>query len=155
MAVRPIPDPDHVARHVPARLVQRDNGVAIACFPQAFELRAATGARPAETYLSATWLEFYRLPPAKRLSEARREVGGYRELKRRDAFAVANVGSIRKLGSVRDAKLRVMHEPKDHAPAYAAIRGISRDDSELLNLLAAEAVSEIMDIASIDREALA
>jgi len=55
MPIKYLPDVDHVVRHIPSTLVERDpdDDSVIGCFPQAFSLK------PYEEYLSAYWLEFF------------------------------------------------------------------------------------------------
>ena len=153
MAITAIADEQHVARHVRSRLLQRQNGNVVGCFPQAFELRAATATREAETYLSASWLEFFVGDRATKLRQTLLEMRNYLEVKAKDALAIANVGKIKEVGRVRNTRLRVLHEPAPPlAPAYAAIRGLRRDDTEILGLLAAEAVADMVEIAAIDQK---
>jgi hypothetical protein len=150
LATNPIDDKHHVARHVRARLVLRQNGKAVACFPQAFELRPATPTREAETYLSASWFEFFDGDWEARLKATLAEISGYLSVKPKDALAIANVGNIKEVGANRGAKLRVLHEPDPPLmPAYAAIRGVRSDDAELIELLAAEAFAETVEVSSI------
>jgi len=70
-------------------------------------------------------------------------------VKPNDGFAVANVEKVRSVGNTRDLRLRVLHESKKTAPAYAAIRGIPPTDNELTELLAAEAFLECVEVRSI------
>lgn len=67
-----------------------------------------------------------------------------REIKTKDALAVMNVGRILEAGQARSVRLRVLHEPNTDNPAYAAIRGVPRDDNDLLDALATEAVVNVV-----------
>jgi hypothetical protein len=151
MAVNPIDNDEHVARHVRGRLVQRDGGRVLGCFPQAFELRPATPTRQAESYLSASWLEYFAGDRIVQLRATLAEMRSYPlDIRAKDALAVANVGRIKEAGQTRDMNLRVLHEPRlPNAPAYAAIRGLRRDDAEILVLLTAAEVAETVEVASI------
>jgi hypothetical protein len=142
MAIKYLPDADHVVRHINSQLLIRDrNDVVTGCFPQAFELR------PSETYLSASWLEFF---PGK-ADERRRAVvaacAQARSVKPRHGFAFGNVGQVKGACADFGLKIRVIHEPAktNPNPAYTAIRNFRSDDMELLELLANDAWSEVVE----------
>jgi len=143
----PIPDEHHVARHVPKRLRGRQSGQDFV-FPQAFSLREAINEREQERFLSMSWLEFFNGSHEEKLRQTVQEMRGYpRDLKPKDALALLIVGKIKELGGQRGQRLRVLHEPElPGKPAYSAIRGMKRDDTELLALIAADAVAEIVEI---------
>lgn len=148
MPIRPIPDADHFVRHIPGRLVNRRNGVVVGCFPQAYELRSG------EDYLSGSWLEHFNPPRETQLSGVLLEVKGYpRAIKRRDAFGVSQVARLKECGAQRSMRLRVLHEPSTAnpvAPAYAALRGIRREDQDICGLLAAALVTRAIDVTDIE-----
>jgi hypothetical protein len=137
MATKSLPDTDHVVRHVPSKLLD-ENGTP---FPQAFELR------PAETYLSTSWSEFFDGTLAERLAGCACLMSHNRNIKARDAFAVGNVGEIKDACSEFNQKIRIVSEP-DPDPrrlnlAYAAIRQIQTDNLELLELLAQDVWNDV------------
>jgi hypothetical protein len=142
MATKSLPDTDHVVRHVPSKLLD-ENGMP---FPQAFELR------PAETYLSTSWSEFFDGTLAERLAGCACLMSHNRKIKARDAFAVGNVGEIKDACSEFNQKIRIVSEP-DPDPrrlnlAYAAIRQIQTDSLELLELLAQDVWNDIHSASS-------
>ena len=142
MATKSLPDTDHVVRHVPSQLLD-DNGMP---FPQAFELR------PAETYLSTSWSEFFDGLLADRLAGCACVMSHNRTIKVRDAFAVGNVGEIKDACAEFNQKIRIVSEP-DPAPsglniAYAAIRQIQTDSLELLELLAQDVWNDVHSAAA-------
>lgn len=142
MATKSLPDTDHLVRHVPAKLLD-ENGVP---FPQAFELR------PAETYLSTCWSEFFDGMLAERLAGCACTMSHSRKIKPRDAFAVGNVGEIKDAFSEYDQKVRIVSEP-DPSPsklnlAYAAVRQLRTDNLELLELLAQDVWNDVHSAAA-------
>ena len=149
MAPQPLPDEHHIARHVRGTLVQRVNGKVVGCFPDAFKLRDATDIRPAETYLSACWLEWHQQDCEPGISSVAQEISSSRTLKARDALAIVSVKKLKEVGSSRGQRLRVLHEPSVASPSYTAVRGMNREDQELLQLIAAEAVAETVNLEPI------
>ena len=124
-----VPLDDHVVRHVKSTLLIRNNAdEVVGCFPQAFELRAD------ETSLSVSWLEFYRGSRDQRLGQVRQNSD--REIRRKDALAVGNVGRMQDVCGQFGVRLRVVHEPTDRNPAHSAVRQFPRDNLELLALIA-------------------
>lgn len=148
MAVKPIPDDQHVARHVKKRPVDPEKHL---CFPQAFALRPATEGRPAETYLSSSWLEFFPGDLRARLKATLAQIRGYPfTVKAKDVLAIGNVRVIKGAGESVGTRLRVLHEPDPPSKtAYAAIRGMRQDDSEICELLAAAAFAEVVVVSAI------
>jgi hypothetical protein len=142
MAIKSLPDADHVVRHVPSKLLD-ENGLP---FPQAFELR------PNETYLSTSWSEFFSGVIADRLAGVACLMSHNRKVKPRDAFALGNVGEIKDASADFDLKIRIVSEP-DPAPsglnlAYAAIRQIRTENIELLELLAQDVWNDVHSAAA-------
>jgi hypothetical protein len=134
-----IPDEDHVMRHVPwSKLRKDENDNVLGFLPHAFERR------PAEDYLSVSWVEYY-TDPATRVRDAVWGVRQARAVGGKSAFAIGNVGKIKETClSAGNAKVRVVPEPKDDWPAHAGIRRLPRDDLDLLEALATDAFTEIV-----------
>lgn len=154
MGVRPLTDDDHVVRHCPQRHLIIENGEVLGVFADAFSLRPAKGDRPAETYLSTTWLEFFGSVPRReqlRQTAACLRAAG-REVKGSHGLAVCSVRAIIAAGAQRSSKLRVLYEPIAENPAYSAIRGLPPDnrDIELLELLARDACAEVATIRQVE-----
>lgn len=130
----------HFVRHVPSTRVKRhDDGTVYGVFPQAFEMR------PAENELSGSWLEFFPGSRQEQLEKSVSAISSIKQVKRRDGIAVASVEKIHAACDRVGAKVRVLHEPaKDNPnPAYATIRGMPRDNLELLSLIADDACVEV------------
>ncbi len=141
MATKYLPDADHVVRHINSQLLIREGDVVTGCFPQAFELRLG------ETYLSASWLEFF---PGTEDERRRAVVAAFaraRSVKARHGFAFGNVGEVKNACADYGLKIRVIHEPakSNPNPAYTAVRNFRSDDMELLELLASEAWAEVIE----------
>jgi hypothetical protein len=141
MATKYLPDEHHVIRHLRSQLLIKEGDQVIGCFPQAFELK------PAEKYLSASWLEFYPGTPRQQTVAVIAGIGNAREVRRSHGFALGNVGAVKEACGSFGQKIRVIHEPsKDNPnPAYTAIRRFRSDDLQLLELLAGEAWSRVIE----------
>jgi hypothetical protein len=127
-------DPDHrVVRYVPwAKLRKDENDKVIGVLGAAFKLRAG------ESYLSATWAEYF-----KSQDQVRDAIKAIRSsninVKPKSGFAVGSVVRIDKECKARKVKLRFVHEPAVDNPAHTAIRGWPQDDDELFETLALNA----------------
>jgi len=142
MAIKYLPDGDHVVRHVGSQLlIRNDADEVIGCFPQAFELK------PGETYLSASWLEFFPGTKDQQTASTIAAMALARAVKPRHGFAVGNVAEVKEACASFDLKIRVIHEPANDNPnpAYTAVRNYRSDELELLALLAGEAWSELIE----------
>ena len=141
MATKYLPDADSVVRHINSQLLVRENDEVIGCFPQAFELREN------EQYLSASWLEYFSGSTEERMIAVVAAVAKARKVKVRHGFAIGNVGVIKEACSSFGLRIRVIHEPSDDNPnpAYTAIRRYRSDDLQLLELLASDAWSRVVE----------
>jgi hypothetical protein len=141
MATKYLPDTDSVVRHINSQLLVRENDKIVGCFPQAFQLR------PSEEYLSTTWLEYFPGTPTQRMTAVVAAVAKTRKVKDSHGFATGNVGVIKEVCGSFGLKIRVIHEPSDENPnpAYTAIRRYKSDDIQLLELLAADAWSTVVE----------
>jgi len=115
-------------------------------------LRPATATEPAEDYLSATWLEYFDQKVGPRIKQVVQVMRNCAlKLTAKTGLAVANVGKIQDCGTQCGVKIRVLNEPDlPKNPAYAAIRGLRREDQELLEMLAADAVVETVMVSIVD-----
>lgn len=113
----------------------------ISCFPQAFELREN------EQYLSASWLEYFPGSADERITAVVAAVAKARTVKPSHGFAIGNVGAVKDACSSFGLQIRVIHEPSDDNPnpAYTAIRRYKSDDIQLLELLASDAWSRVVE----------
>jgi hypothetical protein len=128
-------------------VVERDeHGAVIGVFADAF------GLRPRESYLSSIWVEYFVTGDlTARLPAVLAALRVFRDVRRRDALAVCNVGKIVACGDARGRRVRVWNEPKPDCPSYAAIRGTDNDERELLEMLANEALAQAVEVRSIER----
>jgi hypothetical protein len=130
-----LPEPDHCVRYVPwARLRKDEHDNVIGILGAAFRLRDD------ETYLSATWVEFFPGPDHRyQLEAAVRAIRASKiSVRPKSGFAVGCVSEIKKacINDPKQHKLRIIHEAETDNPAHAALRGWPRDNDDLLNLLA-------------------
>jgi hypothetical protein len=146
MPVEKIDDAHHVVRHCRARHVERDDTAGICeVFPEAMALR------PGETYLSASYYEYFSGSRNERLRAVLTSLKSRYTVKPKDAMVVMNAGKIRKCGDERSLRLRVLHEPAAGKMDYAAIRGIPADeDAQLSAMLCALAVRDITLVSDIN-----
>jgi hypothetical protein len=145
MATSYLPDNDQIIRHIPAQLLIRDpeTDAIQGCYPQAFQLR------PQEEYLSASWLEFFRGNFLDCLAAVAGAMGRTRKVGPSHGFAVGNVGAVKEACSAYDMRIRVIHEPNDDSPCYVAVRRFKSDDITLLELLATDAWSRIIEARQV------
>jgi hypothetical protein len=129
-------DDHHLVRHIRESEIDDQEGRLMA-FPQAFALR------PKETYLSNGWLDFFDGPTETQLSGLTAMMSTTRKVKAHHALAIGRVGGIRDACLCFDQKVRILHEPFPENLAYATIRRINTDETQLLELLAQEAWSDI------------
>lgn len=140
MATSYLPDNDHVVRHCPSQLCIHEGDQVVRIFPQAFLLRDG------ESYLSASWLEFFSGSRDQRLTQVIKGVANARTVRPRHGFAIGNVGKVKDACGQFGHKVRIIHEPhpKKPNPAYTAIRRYKSDEIELLELLAGEVWSDVV-----------
>src|SRR5258708_1527166 len=120
-------DNHHLVRHIRESEIDDQEGRLLA-FPQAFALR------PGETYLSNGWLEFFDGAIDAQLSGIVAMMSKTRAVKVRHALAIGCVGDIRDACQSFDQKVRILHEPFEDNLAYATVRRINTDESQLLEL---------------------
>lgn len=148
MNVVKIPDEHHVVRYCKKRLLIRDEGEIIGVFPELFHLRPASPTREQEKYLSAVYYEYFNGSSALQMAKCRDALP--LTPKPKDALVRLSALSVREQGKKRKLSLRVTHEAKRRAAAYAAIRGIPIvPDQQLSGLLANFAVVEVIEVSSI------
>ena len=136
----------HVLRYCRARLIERDDERGIReMWPEALALRPAEKGRPAESYLSVSYYEYFSGSHDQRLKASVAALKQrHANVKDGDAMVMMNVGEIKDAGKAQKAKLRVLHEGRVGKEDYAAIRGIPANyDAELSALLCRAAVRDI------------
>lgn len=141
-----IPDEHHIVRHCKhSQYFLRDGK--IRPHPEAFHLKLATAAMPAEDALSGVYYEWFDGTPAEKIKAGCHFIRI--TMKRKDALLRLNAGLIRQQGIARSKKLRVTNEPENECPPYATIHGIPKTpDDELCALLASLALIEAVDFAT-------
>jgi hypothetical protein len=136
-----LPDEDHVIRYVPWGRLRRDEDENVLGFlPQAFQLRQE------EDYLSVNWLQYYDGDPETqiRLSVWAMRDSFEKPLGAKSAFAIGNVGEVKKTSEAFGSRVRVVREPEPRNPGHSAILQLPRDDLSLLEALAADAFTELV-----------
>jgi hypothetical protein len=136
-----VPPEDSLIRNVPwARLRKDADDNVLGVDGSAFRLR------PGETYLSATWLEFF--PGASKTRKLHEAVRCIRNSdfkpSPKSGFAIGNVQNIASLCLSRAHKIRVVHEETDDNEAHVAVRRWPRDDAQLFEALAAGIWGELV-----------
>ena len=138
MPISNLPDDDHILRLVPWARVRKDEDDNVTgILGEAFRLKDG------EQALSVNWLE--RLPGEldERLRATARLIRDTQESKKigaKSRLAQLQVGMTKQLAATKGAKIRIVHEPIDGNEPHSGIRQLPRDDLELLEVLAAEAV---------------
>ena len=135
----------HIVRYVPfGKLRKDDNDIPIGVNHNAFLLR------PDEAGLSVTWLEYF---SGDRSAQVRSAVLAIRASEMhpttKRGFAIGKVAAIADTCEARQYKIRIIHWPEDDNKAHAEIRQLPRDDTVLLEQLAASVWSELVLNASI------
>ncbi len=135
-----LPDDHHIIRRIPfAKLRKDENDNIIGVLFEAFKLRHN------EQTLSATYLEYF---PGSKKEQIKRAVWAIRasnlSVTSRSGFAIGNVNAIHTACKNRNHKIRIVYEPEDDNKAHSSVRRLPRDDTDLLELLAAETWSELV-----------
>lgn len=145
MPTTKIPPDNHVTRYVRKRLLRRDeDGNVLGILPQALELREG------ETYLSVTWLEHFSENYEKALTQAVKAISRQLGVKKKDGFAIGGVGNISNICENFGVRVRILHEPEPpENTGHSALRGLPRENIELLGLLADEAFVDTRVAAAI------
>ena len=144
MAEHRLDGDQHVVRHCRNRqLIRNDQGEVVGVFPDAFALR------PMETYLSAVWLECMDGDLSARIQWAHACLSTGLKIRGKDGLGVLSVGRAVAAGVARSAKIKIRHEPGVLNPSYATIRGLPREDDELRQLLAAQAIVSVHEVQSL------
>lgn len=146
---RDVLDEEHVVRCCSRqKQVVSEDGTILGVTSETFSLRPND-----KGYLSVALFESISGNTATRLAHIcnQWDKSGFRYNRKSAVMAICNAGDIRNCGQKRGHSLRVVHEPTSLNDAYAAVRRLPRDntDIELLEMLAAEAVTELHLIASI------
>jgi len=139
MAITYLPPEDHVLRHVGYQRLRRDeDDNVVGCLPDAFQRRET------EDALSVTWVEHFDGDRSEKLSLAIAATRKELDVRPKSGFALANVGRIQEICEFSGHKVRIIHEPTELNTAHSEIRRLPRDEIDLLELLASDAVIEVL-----------
>lgn len=139
-----LPDQDHVARHIPwARLRKDENDNILGILPQAFELR------PQEPSLSVNWLEYFDGDQKTRLHETVKAIRASRNIGKKSAFGIGNVGKVKAICHEYDTRTRIVYAPGNNNPAHSEIRYLPRENLALFLAIAEDAFIDMVLNADI------
>ncbi len=141
-----LPDEDHVMRYVPwSRLRRDENEHVIGFLGQAFELRSD------ESELSVNWLEYFDGDKDRRIRESVRVLRNSRKVGSKSAYGIGNVGQIKRICEAGGTQVRIVYAPEENNLAHSVIRRLPRDDSSLLEALAADAFTELVHDSALGK----
>ncbi len=131
-----VPDEDHIVRYVGWNQVAKDaNDTVRGILAEAFRLR------PDEDGLSVNWLERADADAEHKLKRTVELLTAGITVGKKSRVAVSNVFAFKTICAARNARVRIVHIPEDGNEPHSEVRQLSRDDVELLELLASEAVA--------------
>jgi hypothetical protein len=139
-----LPNEDHVMRYVSWTKLRRDERDNVLGF-----LGEAFKRKPDEDSLSVNWLEHF---DGDREAQIQASVRTFRRtitVGTKSAFGIGNVGKIKEVCRDRGASVRIVYEPTDDNKSHSGIRRLPRDDSILLDALAADAFAELIHNTAI------
>ena len=141
-----LPDEHHIVRVVSYSRLQKDSdGQPIGLLFSAFQRKEN------EEGLSVTWMEYFKGSREDRISAAVKAIrASALTVGKKSGFAVGNVGGIKSVCLHQKHKIRIIHWPEDDNKAHAEIRQLPRDDTILLEQLAAGAWSELVLNSNIE-----
>lgn len=142
----PLPSEDHVMRYVsPARLRKDEDNNIIGILGEAFKQRKD------EEGLSVTWVEYFTGTHNQQIESAVRKLRSCMPVKPASGFAIGKVDRIISTCNIKNnsRKTRIIYMPTANNKAHAEVRSIPSDDSDLLEILAAETWSELILNANI------
>ena len=132
-----LPDEDHFVRYVPWQRVRKDaDDNVIGILGEAFRRREIDGG------LSVNWLERANPDPQRQLAATVAIFLSTMTVGKKARVAVANVGRFKAICSEHGTRVRVVHAPEPDNEPHSEIRQLPRDDIELLEILAVDAVLE-------------
>ena len=134
-----LPDEDHVMRYVPwSRLRKDEHENVIGFLWQAFELRQN------ESELSMNWLEYFDGDRDEKIRQSVRIFRQTRKVGPKSAYGIGNVGKIKRTCSEGGTQVRIVYDPEEVNLSHSVIRRLPRDDSSLLDALAADAFTDLL-----------
>lgn len=121
-----------------AKLRKDENDNVLGVLGEAFKLRDK------EKALSATWLEYFSGARDTQITSAVQTIRASIRTGGKSGFAIGKVAAINAICVNRHSKIRIVYEPMCSNKAHVGVRDLPRDDLELLEMLAAEAWSELI-----------
>jgi hypothetical protein len=149
----PLPDDNRVIRNVPWKKLRKDEDDNVLGFlPIAFELKPdETTSTGFEESLSVNWQEYFKNPET-RLRDCIWAMRKARNLGGKSAFAIGQVGGVKRVCQDRGFRVRVLYEPEDGNLSHAGIRRLPLNDLMLMDALATEAFTERIMNSDIPKE---
>lgn len=131
-----LPEEDQIVRYVPWSKLRKDEDEnVLGVVGVAFRLRED------EEFLSATWLNhFPDVPPGQMYHCVQAIRNSSLKVGTKSGFAIGAVGAIKSSCLARGKKIRVIHEPEPDNSGHTALRQWPRDDEQLLDLMAEDAL---------------
>lgn len=130
-----VPGDDHIVRYVKWSCVNKDaDDNVLGILGEAFRRKLD------DDGLSVNWLEKADGPPKEKLKATVGLLTIGLKLGGKARVAVSNVAIFKGVCAHRRAHIRIVHVPEDGNEPHSEVRQIPRDDDELLELLAVEAV---------------
>lgn len=131
-----VPDEDHIVRYVGWNQVAKDaNFLVLGISAEAFRRRSN------EDGLSVNWLERADADAETKLRRTVELLTAGITIGKKSRVAVLSVSVFKTICASRHARVRIVHVPEDDNEPHSEVRQLSRDDDELLELLAIEAVA--------------
>ncbi len=131
-----VPDEDHIVRYVGWNQVAKDaDDTVLGISAEAFRRRYN------EDGLSVNWLERADADAANKLRRTVELLTAGIAIGKKSRVAIANVAAFKAICVSRHARVRIVHIPIDGNEPHSEVRQLSRDDDEILELLASESVT--------------
>jgi hypothetical protein len=139
-----LPDQDEVMRYVPwSRLRRDENENVIGVLPQAYAMRLD------EEGLSVNWLEHFQGDRQERINQSVAVFRATIEVGKKSAYAVGVVGVVKQTALAQNRELKIVYCPEENNQAHSEIRKIPDDDLALLQSLADDAFTYLVQNSSI------
>lgn len=128
-----LPNPSTVVRYVGyARMARDEDENILGPLPSAF------AERPHDDYLSVTWSEYFEGTPGSRIRCAIEAIRASNiDVKPKACFCIADTRELLMVIDEHGPVGRAVFLPEDDNPAHAGIYGVSPDEAQLLETLAA------------------
>jgi hypothetical protein len=131
-------------RYVPWNKLRKDeNDNVLGFLGEAFRLR------PDEDALSVNWLEYFEGAWEAKIQASVTTFRSTLKVGPKSAFGIGNIGKIKEVCRARRAAVRIVYEPTDDNPSHSGIRRLPREDTILLDALAADAFVELIQNLAI------